>query len=196
MLPKALASGRVLWWHFDCTLEYFFFSNDGNASQNKIKAMIMSASKYLLCIAKKIVDDFTVAEYLHIHHFVTFFNLYLNIIRFDCYCTNLHFSSNFQICVYFVNRGRVSFQLESFCAAFKEEHKDPEKYKLFGLIADRLYCSVHRVFLRRTDFDERDKFRQRELSLQSSLLQFSRRTFSVCCLKTGWSGNCRYALCF
>ena len=125
--------------------------------------MIMSASKYLLCIAKKIVDDFTVAEYLHIHHFVTFFNLYLNIIWFDCYCTNLHFSSNFQICVYFVNRGRVSFQLESFCAAFKEEHKDPEKYKLFGLIADRLYCSVHRVFLRRTDFDERDKFRQREL---------------------------------
>ena len=109
------------------------------------------------------MDDFTAAEYLHIHHFVTFFNLYLNIIRFDCYCTNLHFSSNFQICVYFVNRERVSFQLESFCAAFKEEHKDPEKYKLFGLIADRLYCSVHRVFLRRTDFDERDKFRQREL---------------------------------
>lgn len=140
-----------------------FFSNDGNASQNKIKAIIMSASKYLLCIAKKILDDFTVAEYLHIHHFVTFFNLYLNIIRFDCYCTNLHFSSNFQICVNFVNRGKVSFQLESFCAAFEEEHKDPEEYKLFGLIADRLYCSVHRVFLRRTDFDERDKFRQREL---------------------------------
>ena len=139
-----------------------FFSNDGNASQNKIKAIIMSASKYLLCIAKKIVDDFTVAEYLHMHHFVTFFNLYLNIIRFDCYCPNLHFSSNFQICVYFVNRGKVSFQLESFCAAFEEEHKDPEEYKLFGLIADRLYCSVHRVFLRRTDFDERDKFRQRE----------------------------------
>ena len=113
-----------------------FFSNDGNASQNKIKAMIMSASKYLLCIAKKIVDDFTVAEYLHIHHFVTFFNLYLNIIRFDYYCPNLHFSSNFQICVFFVNRGKVSFQLESFCAAFEEEHKDPEEYKLFALIAD------------------------------------------------------------